>query len=252
MTEAVSSAPHGSTIAEALRGFTLVGGDWVLWVLIAAGALSLAVTIERLVYFTRNRTPARRFLEALTARLRNGDVRGASLLAQATKGAEARIAYAALARMADGERSVDELMTSREIAERLRFEKYLMILGTMGNNAPFFGLFGTVLGIIKAFHDLGASAGAGGGPTLVMSGISQALVATAMGLLVAIPAVVAYNYFRRKVKEFSANAEAIEHVIRAYAGDRSQPSREAPPPDAQPSEAAPSPPQWNDTVTTNG
>jgi biopolymer transport protein ExbB len=205
-----------STIAEALKGFTLIGGDWVLWILIFASILSVTVMIERLIYFIRNRTPVERFIEAFTERLGRDDVNGAAALADMTKGAEARIAKIALGHWNEGEQVVEEMMASRKVAERLRFEKYLMILGTMGNNAPFFGLFGTVLGIIKAFHELGQAGGNAAGATTVMSGISEALVATAMGLLVAIPAVIAYNYFNKKVKEFAANSETIERIILAH------------------------------------
>ncbi len=81
---------------------------------------------------------------------------------------------------------------------RLALEKRLGILATFGNNAPFIGLFGTVLGVIKAFHHLGTSSEFG--VRVVMTGISEALVATAMGLFVAIPAVIGYNYFVRKMK----------------------------------------------------
>jgi biopolymer transport protein ExbB len=81
---------------------------------------------------------------------------------------------------------------------KLLLEKRLGILATFGNNAPFIGLFGTVLGVMKAFHDLGVSNEFG--VRVVMEGISQALVATALGLFVAIPCVIAYNYFVRKVK----------------------------------------------------
>lgn len=81
---------------------------------------------------------------------------------------------------------------------RLALEKRLGILATFGNNAPFIGLFGTVLGIIKAFHHLGTSSEFG--VRVVMAGISEALVATAMGLFVAIPSVIGYNYFVRKIK----------------------------------------------------
>src|SRR5207237_9772094 len=86
-----------------------------------------------------------RFIEAFTERLGRDDVNGAAALADITKGAEARIAKVALSHFNDGEQVVEEMMASRKVAERLRFERYLMILGTMGNNAPFFGLFGTVL-----------------------------------------------------------------------------------------------------------
>ena len=81
---------------------------------------------------------------------------------------------------------------------KLTLEKRLGILATFGNNAPFIGLFGTVLGVIKAFYDLGNSSEFG--VKVVMQGISEALVATAMGLFVAIPSVIAYNYFVRKIK----------------------------------------------------
>jgi biopolymer transport protein ExbB len=208
--------PHSGTIAEALKGFTLIGGDWVLWILIFASVLSVTVMIERLIYFWRNRTPVERFIEPFAERLGRDDLNGAAALADVTKGAEARIAKVALAHFDEGEQAVEQMMASRKVAERLRFERYLMILGTMGNNAPFFGLFGTVLGIIKAFHELGQAGSNAAGATTVMSGISEALVATAMGLLVAIPAVIAYNYFNKKVREFAANAETVERIILAH------------------------------------
>ncbi len=81
---------------------------------------------------------------------------------------------------------------------KLALEKRLGILATFGNNAPFIGLFGTVLGIIEAFHALSTSNEFG--IRVVMGGISEALVATALGLFVAIPSVIAYNFFVRKVK----------------------------------------------------
>jgi len=85
------------------------------------------------------------------------------------------------------------------------------VLGTLGNNAPFIGLFGTVLGIIKAFADL--SRNQGGGAATVMSGISAALVATAVGLMVAIPAVVAFNFFQTRVRRTLGRVDAVAHLI---------------------------------------
>jgi biopolymer transport protein ExbB len=93
-------------------------------------------------------------------------------------------------------------------------ESRLVVLGTLGNNAPFIGLFGTVLGIIKAFHDLSVSQNPN--PSVVMSGVSEALVATAVGLIVAIPAVMAYNYFQRRVKEFVTQIEAASKILLVY------------------------------------
>lgn len=96
-------------------------------------------------------------------------------------------------------RTIEANLTSYEpLTLKLLLEKRLGILATFGNNAPFIGLFGTVLGVIKAFHSLGTSTEFG--VRVVMTGISEALVATALGLFVAIPSVVAYNYFVRRIK----------------------------------------------------
>jgi biopolymer transport protein ExbB len=104
-------------------------------------------------------------------------------------------------------------MFGAKARERLRLERNLAFLGTLGNNAPFIGLFGTVLGIIKAFHDLAGNQA--GGITVVMSGISEALVSTAIGLLVAIPAVIAFNFFNRRVRTVIANVDSLAHVVLA-------------------------------------
>lgn len=89
---------------------------------------------------------------------------------------------------------------------KLILEKRLGILATFGNNAPFIGLFGTVLGVINAFATL--SKGSEFGVNAVMGGISEALVATAAGLFVAIPSVIAYNYFVRKIRMTLLKREA--------------------------------------------
>ena len=89
-------------------------------------------------------------------------------------------------------------MNSEKTRARKDYERYLVILGTLGNNAPFIGLFGTVIGVIQAFQDL--STDSQGGAEVVMSGISEALVATAAGLAAAIPAVIAFNFFMNKIR----------------------------------------------------
>jgi len=100
------------------------------------------------------------------------------------------------------------------VTEQQRLERRLSILGTLGNNAPFIGLFGTVLGIIRAFHDL--SLDVKGGASVVMTGISEALIATAAGLFVAIPAVIAYNYFQRRTARAIAQAQAAADTLIAF------------------------------------
>jgi biopolymer transport protein ExbB/TolQ len=84
-------------------------------------------------------------------------------------------------------------------------EQYTAIVGTIGNTAVYIGLFGTVLGIIRAFHDI--SAAGAGGMSIVIGGVAEALVCTAAGLFVAIPAVIAYNYFIKRVDHFVNDME---------------------------------------------
>src|SRR3989339_2243516 len=113
---------------------------------------------------------------------------------------------------------IGELMESKKMEERVKMDSWLGILGTLGNVAPFIGLFGTVVGIIKAFQDL-ALAG-GGGPAVVARGIAEALVATAAGLVVAIPAVIIYNYFTRKVKSLSGGMEVASTRLLVMLGSK--------------------------------
>ena len=109
--------------------------------------------------------------------------------------------------------AAERAMAGTVTAERMRMERGLPFLATVGANAPFIGLFGTVLGIIHAFHDL--SVNTSEASEAVMAGISEALVATAVGLLVAIPAVVLYNSFQRWVKSRLARSESLAQLVLA-------------------------------------
>ena len=121
---------------------------------------------------------------------------------------EGEMALALLDRGQGAVESLAEIAQDSVLRARLAWERGLAILATIGSNAPFIGLFGTVLGIIKAFHDL--SQQVGGGAQAVTAGISESLVATAVGILVAIPAVVAFNLFQRKLKAALGEAEALK------------------------------------------
>jgi biopolymer transport protein ExbB len=102
-------------------------------------------------------------------------------------------------------------MQSVKARMRPELDANLSILATIGSNAPFVGLLGTVLGIIKAAHELTADAQSN--PNAVMAGVFEALVATAVGLFVAIPAVVAYNLFQRRVRKRLAEVDSLAHLI---------------------------------------
>jgi biopolymer transport protein ExbB/TolQ len=131
-------------------------------------------------------------------------------------GLEAEVVRAALDAAPGGPASVAQIVASTIRRERPAYERGLGFLGTLGSNAPFLGLFGTVVGIIKAFADLGVGAAKGAGASAVMSGLSEALVATAVGIFVAIPAVVAFNAYNRRLRTVTTRAEALAHALAAH------------------------------------
>jgi biopolymer transport protein ExbB len=189
------------------------GSRWVLWLLIALSLAALAVIVERCWFFVQERPPRAQLDLALRA-LREGGPAAALGKLAGTRSMEAEVARACLRHAEDGAAAVEEHKAAALEQERLRYEKRLMFLGTLGNNAPFIGLFGTVLGIIRAFHDLAGSTLQG--TQAVMTGIAEALVATGVGLLVALPAVATYNLFIRRVETTTAGSEAIAHQVLAY------------------------------------
>jgi len=201
-------------LTNLLQGFTLLGEEWVLWILIVLSVISIAVMFERLIFFLGNSLGG---VDELAQRLAAGDVEFARKAIEGKRGISAAVVRDALNATQKGPEAVDEVIASTMARERLRYDSWLSILGTLGNNAPFIGLFGTVLGIIRAFHDLANTpANAKGGASVVMSGISGALVATAVGLAVAIPAVVGFNFFQRWLKRLVAQATSLSHAWQAH------------------------------------
>ncbi|MBK6879570.1 MAG: MotA/TolQ/ExbB proton channel family protein [Elusimicrobia bacterium] len=189
------------------------GGGWVIWLLMLASVLTLAVIVERAIVLRRERRAFDGVRVDLRAALNDGDLRRAADLAGGSTTVAASVLSAGLARPAVGPAAVEERLAAARIDGRYRLERRLWVLGTLGNNAPFVGLFGTVLGVIRAFADLAGNAGAG--PEVVMAGLSEALVATAVGLLVAIPAVMAYNYFLKRAGEYLAETDALSRLLMA-------------------------------------
>lgn len=180
------------------------GGITVV-VLACFSILSAGVMMERLWAFSRFKKALKTFLPRARKALKHGGREAASAICE-VEGPAARVFREGLSKYKEGKTAVGEAMELAARQEILSLEKYLGILGTIGSTAPFVGLFGTVLGIIRAFHDLSVAEGAG--PSVVADGIAEALVATAMGLFVAVPAVIAYNYFIRKVSSLSIDIES--------------------------------------------
>ena len=217
------------------------GAGWVLWLMLALSVVSLAIMLERAWMFWSLRDDVETLMRDLGRLLRTGDLDGARRRLEASPSAEAAVVVAGIVEADLGAAAAEEAMAGASALQKLRLERRLAYLGTLGNNAPFIGLLGTVIGIVGAFEELGKAnapagvPGAAGGaamtasqlaPQAVMTNIAEALVATAVGLLVAIPAVAAFNWFQRIVKTTLANTDALSHVLLAHlkavggAGDR--------------------------------
>ena len=177
-------------IVEHLLGLTLLGTEWVLWLLLILSVWSLSIMLERMVFFHKMKLDFSSFSGDLTKKLLEGDEDGVKELCYKSPSLESQVVLRAMEYRPQGPKAMDERMAGYIAGERQNLDRGLVVLGTLGNNAPFIGLFGTVIGIIQAFADLAANPA--GGPSVVMAGISEALVATAVGLLVAIPAVTSF------------------------------------------------------------
>ncbi len=200
----------GFSVLHALVG---TGGGWVIYLLILASFLTIAVIVERVIHHRRERRAFLLFREKTTDFLNKGDIASAKASVEKAEGVAAAILRAGLDRPEGGPAAVEERLAAARIEGKYQLERRLWVLGTLGNNAPFVGLFGTVLGVIKAFGDLAGSATAG--PEVVMAGLSEALIATAVGLLVAIPAVMAYNYLMKRVGELLSETDALSRRLLA-------------------------------------
>ncbi len=185
--------------------------EWVLYLLIALSLLSVAVMLERWLFYRSHRVDSDGIRVELARLLDAGDYAGAASYLAKFDSLETNIVLFGLREHKKGPDSVEDLIAGAETKERLRYNRRLSFLATVGSNGPFIGLFGTVLGIIRAFRDLSESMANAGGS--IMSGIAEALITTAVGLLVAIPAVVAYNFFVGKVKESAGNAELLSRTL---------------------------------------
>jgi biopolymer transport protein ExbB len=199
-------------IANRILALTNLGADWVLWLLVLLSIGSVGVMIERAAFYLARRM---RGVDDVQRRLLCGDLAGAAAAVAGCEGLEAAVVRAAAEHAAKGPQALREVVAATVERGRIDYERRLAFLGTLGNNAPFVGLFGTVLGVIRAFFDLARNPAAGGAGS-VMAGISEALVATAVGLFVALPAVVAYNYFQRSLRRSTQRATALGHAAVAH------------------------------------
>jgi biopolymer transport protein ExbB len=202
-----------------------LGAGWLLILMLILSVVSLAIMLERAFLYWSLRDDIPALMKDLARLLRAGDFEGARRRLEASPSAEAAVVVAGIVEAELGADSAEEAMLGASALQRIKLEKRLAFLGTLGNNAPFIGLLGTVIGIVGAFDELGkvkaaapgaAAASVGVAPEAVMTNIAEALVATAVGLLVAIPAVAAFNAFQRIVKATLANTDALSSLLLAH------------------------------------
>lgn len=198
-------------LLQKLLAIALVSTEWIIWVLLILSVISVAVIIERFFVVRRKRGDLESLKQKIGSAMRKGNHAGIENILRQDNSSAAKILLETIQNTKKMGLAFEDSLDIAISEERLRLESRISILGTLGNNAPFIGLFGTVLGIINAFHSLAQNTK--GGPTIVMAGISEALIATALGLFIAIPAVGAYNYFIRRIKKIIVSAENFTRML---------------------------------------
>lgn len=188
----------------------LASGGATLFFLIGLSIYSFALILERWKYYQKSMSGQNGFLDKVRQALETGDLSNAVTLARGHKGLAGPVVMASLVGPTNRE---ERKRGALRAAERgvSQLQKRISFLGTIASTAPFIGLFGTVVGVMRAFRDLAGAAGAG--PGVVAIGISEALVCTATGLLVAIPAVWAYNYFNSRSAAFAEEMNWISEEV---------------------------------------
>jgi biopolymer transport protein ExbB/TolQ len=204
---------------EALKNLMVhSGATWVLWLMIGLSVISFGIALDRARYFFSRRDDIDAVTRHVRAALSSGDIAKTKAILAQSRSVEASVGAAGLALWHKGPEAIKEAMAAASGRERALLEARLGFLGTVGNNAPFVGLLGTVIGIVGGFDAMGkGGAGSGLGAEIVMGNISEALVATAVGLVVAIPVVAVFNYFTGKITQTIEGAETLGHLILAYA-----------------------------------
>ena len=210
-TETATETSSSSGLVQHILDLPLFHAEWVLYLLIGLSLISIAVMIERFVFYKKRSVDVNAIGKALSKALEAGDMRAAAKVLEVHDSLETNAVLSGLRAYERGPESVEDLITGAIGREKARYEKRLTFLATMASNAPYIGLFGTVLGIIRAFRDLATDIAEAS--SAVMAGIAEALIATAIGLLVAIPAVIAYNYFQRHIKNSTTDCEMLARIV---------------------------------------
>lgn len=203
-------------LAEKIFTVAHLADQVVLWILLVLSVLSIGMILERFFALRKISAESKKVRTQIRRALETNSPEDVENIARDINSVEGRAAGYAMKHMKDsGSRGLEEVFNTYALTEKPELEKFLGFLATVGSNAVYVGLFGTVLGIMKAFNDLATAPDAG--QQTVMAGISMALVATAAGLFVAIPAVVSYNVFTKQVRGIMHSLDSVKELCLAYA-----------------------------------
>lgn len=210
-------------LIERLLKVALLGSEWVLYVLAFLSMVSFTIMAERFFFFRKHRGDVDELGKKLSTELSRGEILKAANVLNASRTVEGQIAVEALRWAYAGPEAVADAVDAELAKRKKELESGTNFLGTVGNNSPFVGLFGTVLGVIIAFEALGKNGGNASAMGTVMAGIAEALVATGVGLFVALPAVVAYNVVQKRIGEIENGAIALTKLVCAFIRARQEP-----------------------------
>jgi len=184
----------------------IMSGGFTIVVLVACSIISIAIIVERYIYYmSRSKVSRADFMRDIKKELTRGHVEDALEICKRHNTPFSNVVHSGLSFLGYSEKEISNNMERTIVVETNLLEQHTIIVGTIGSTAVYIGLFGTVLGIIRAFNDIAASAT--GGMNVVINGISEALICTAAGLCVAVPAVMAYNFFIKKIDNFISDME---------------------------------------------
>ena len=169
----------------------------VMVIILGCSVVTFGFAIERMLYFWKRRGNPEDTYQRALAQVRTGNVQEAMWTCQSTSHPMGPVAAAVLKSPHQSTEAYEETLHVALSEQRIDMDRNLGLLGTMGNTAPLIGLLGTVWGIMRAFHDMARTGSAG--PSVVAAGVAEALFTTAAGLLVAVPAVMLYNHFLRRI-----------------------------------------------------
>ena len=213
---AEAAQPHTGWLTGVLLEFARGGAEWILWLLLILGVASFVVFFERLFFYQRTKVDAEALRQTLLRHLGERDIDAALEGLKGQDAMEARVVAYGLREAERGPDAVLELARGALGTEKLRYERGLNVLATVGSNAPFVGLFGTVMGVIMAFDQLRGIGDAGAdSSSAVMGAIAEALIATGVGLLVAIPAIIFFNVAKATVKRRVSSTQLLVETTTA-------------------------------------